>query len=106
MAEEVGIRLTASGEAEFTRSLRTITQVSRELSSELKSVTSAFDSNDKSMGKLAAQAGVLTKQIDNQKARVDLLTKSLADEEKLQEELRQAAIQAAQAYGENSVEAA
>lgn len=106
MAEEVGIRLTASGESEFTRSLRTITQVSRELSSELKAVTSAFDSNDKSMDKLAAQAAVLTKQIDNQKARVDVLTKSLADEEKLQEELRQAAIQAAQAYGENSVEAA
>lgn len=106
MPEDVGIRLTADGEAEFSSSLKMIAQRSRELASELKAVTSAFDSNDKSMNKLASQASVLSKQIETQKSKIDILSKSLSDNEALQEELRQAAIQAAEAYGENSEEAA
>ena len=84
---DIGPKIGMDGEAEFRKSLQNINQQLKTLGSEMKAVTSAFDAGDSSEEKLAAQTGVLNKQID-------------AQEKKLQQ-LRKGLDASAQKYGEN-----
>lgn len=87
MAYDIGPRIGIDGEAEFRKQIQSITTVQKTLATEMQAVTSAFDKNDQSQENLTAQNKVLTKQIDAQKQKLDLLRDGLAA--------------AAEKYGEN-----
>lgn len=75
------VKLT--GESEYKRALQQITQGLREVASEMTSVSAKYDTNDKSTEALAERSRVLTKQLDEQKEKLRLLTsqyKSMYDE--------------------------
>lgn len=105
MPENIGPQIGIDGYADFTRSMKNIISQSKELASEMKLVTSAFDKNDTSQEKLTAQMQVLTKQIDLQSKRVDLLADRYSESEKKVSELRSALQKAVQQYGKTSKEA-
>lgn len=65
------IKLT--GETEYQKALKGITQHLREVSTEMKKTTSSYDSNDKSTSALAAKSEVLNKQLDSQKSKLKLM---------------------------------
>lgn len=103
---DIGVKIGVQGDADFRRSLKLITQQSKELAAELKAVTAEVDENDSSQDKLAKQAQVLAKQIELQKQKIGLLT---TEYNKATDELGRLASEvneAAQAYGENSEQAA
>lgn len=77
MAVNIGPKIGIDGEAEFRKELNNIIQQSKTLESEMKKVTSAFDANDNSQEKLSAQADILSKQMDLQKKRVEMLEKGV-----------------------------
>jgi len=78
VAVNIGPKIGIDGEAQFRKELNNIIQQSKTLASEMKAVTSAFDKNDNSQEKLAAQSAVLTKQIETQEQRIEQLKKGLA----------------------------
>lgn len=78
MSVNIGPKIGIDGEAQFRKELNNIIQQSKTLASEMKAVTSAFDKNDNSQEKLAAQSAVLTKQIETQEQRIEQLKKGLA----------------------------
>lgn len=65
------VKLT--GESEYRKALSNINQSLKEVDSELKLVTSAYDKNDKSEKALAAQTDVLTKKYDAQSQKVNTI---------------------------------
>ena len=74
------VKLT--GETEYQKALRGITENLTVLSSEMKVVSSQYDKNDKSVDNLTSQNEVLNKKIDEQKQKVEILKKALSDAEK------------------------
>lgn len=74
------VKLT--GESEYQRALKGITSNLTVLSSEMKIVTSQYDKNDKSVSNLSQQNSVLTKKIEEQKSKVNILTQALEDSKK------------------------
>lgn len=77
MAVNIGPRIGIDGEAQFRKEINDLIQQQKTLASEMKAVTSSFDANDKSQEALAAQAGVLAKQIQNQYQEVAKLKQGL-----------------------------
>lgn len=77
MAVNIGPKIGIDGEAQFRKELRGIIQQSKALSSEMKAVTSAFDTNDNSQKKLADQSKVLRKQLEVQEQQVKLLKQAV-----------------------------
>ena len=77
MAVNIGPRIGIDGEAQFRKEINDLIQQQKTLASEMKAVTSSFDKNDKSQEALAAQAGVLAKQIQNQYQKVAKLKQGL-----------------------------
>ena len=73
------IKLT--GESEYQKALRGISDNLKVLNSEMKVVTSQYDANDNSSKKLKATSEVLNKKIEEQKAKVNILKSALADAE-------------------------
>lgn len=78
----LGGTIKLQGESEYRRALSQITQNLREVSSEMKVVTSAYDKNDTSTEALAAKSDALSKRLEQQKAKVNLV----ADQYKKYEE--------------------
>ena len=78
MAVNIGPRIGIDGEAEFRKQINNLIQQQKTLASEMKTVTSAFDKNDKSQESLTAQAKVLNQQIQVQQQRVAKLQEGLA----------------------------
>lgn len=78
MSVDIGPKIGIDGEAEFRKELSNINQQIKTLGSEMKAVTSAFDAGDKSEEALAAQTGVLTRQIEAQEQKLAQLQKGLA----------------------------
>lgn len=66
------VKLT--GESEYKKALQQITQSLREVGSEMKVVSSAYDKNDKSTEALSAKSKVLTKQLSDQQSKLKALT--------------------------------
>jgi TP901 family phage tail tape measure protein len=71
------VKLT--GESEYRKALKNITQNLREVSSEMKLVSAQYSNNDKSTEALTAKTDVLTKKLDQQKDKVALLKKQYAE---------------------------
>lgn len=77
MPTDIGPRIGIDGEREFRNGINNINQQLRTLGAEMKAVTSAFDDNDKSQEALAAQTGVLNRQIDAQQQKLQQLQRGL-----------------------------
>lgn len=90
---------------QLNRALEQNARTSKELASEMKSVTSAYDKNDSSQEKLAAQASVLTRQINAQKERVALLSSAYVQSKENLNDLAEAAKKSIEANGASSDEA-
>lgn len=90
MSYDIGPRVGIEGEAEFKKAIADINRSLKTMGTEMKAVTSAYDKNDQSSGKLTAQNEVLNKQIDAQKNKLNEL-KSMLDKSKA-------------AYGENDAQ--
>lgn len=75
MAFGGSVKLT--GETEYRKALKNITQNLKEVSSELKLVTSEYGANDKSVEGLQAKSEVLNKQLEKQREKVTVLTNAL-----------------------------
>ena len=106
MATDIGPRIGLDGAAEFNRSIKNIISQSKALAAEMKAVTSAFDQNDGAQSKLTAQMSVLSKQIDVQKQRVQLLGDQYAQASSKAQQLNAELVQAIQKHGQTSTEAA
>lgn len=77
MADNFGLKIGVEGEKEFKKMLAEINQNLKVLGSEMKLVSSQFDKNDKSVDALTAQNQVLSKEIDEQKNKIELLKQVL-----------------------------
>ena len=74
------VKLT--GESEYRKALSEISSNLKVLNSEMKSVTSQYDKNDKSVENLSSQNDVLNKKIEEQEKKVSILKDALADSQK------------------------
>lgn len=70
----LGGTIKLQGESEYRRALSQITQNLREVSSEMKIVTSTYDKNDKSTEALTAKSDVLNKRLEEQKSKLKLVS--------------------------------
>lgn len=87
MASDFGLKIGLEGEKEFKKALSDINQSFKVLGSEMKLVSSQFDSNDKSVKALSARNEVLNKEIETQKEKIETLRSALKN--------------AAESFGEN-----
>ena len=71
------VKLT--GESEYQKALRGITDNLKVLNSEMKVITSTYDKNNASSNDLQATNQALNKKLDEQKQKVDVLRKALED---------------------------
>lgn len=77
MAVDIGPKIGIDGEKEFRESLQTMGQQLKTLGTEMKAVTSAFDVDNDSQKKLAAQSDVLNRQLEVQQQRLGEVQKAL-----------------------------
>ena len=77
MAADIGPKIGIDGEKEFRESLRAMGQQLKTLGTEMKAVTSAFDVDNDSQKKLAAQSDVLNRQLEVQQQRLGEVEKAL-----------------------------
>ena len=80
-SKSFGGSVKLTGESEYQKALRGITDNLKVLNSEMKVVTSQYDKNDNSSAKLKATSEVLNKKIDEQKAKINILKSALAQAE-------------------------
>lgn len=69
-----GSSIKLDGESEYQRALKQINQSLREVGSEMKIVSSSFDKNDKSTQALAQRSDALNKALEQQQAKLSVLT--------------------------------
>lgn len=70
----LGGTIKLHGESEYRRALQQITQNLREVSSEMKIVTSTYEKNDTSTDALTAKSDVLNKRLEEQKSKLKLVS--------------------------------
>ena len=80
-SKSFGGSVKLTGESEYQRALRGISDNLKVLNSEMRVVTSQYDKNDRSVTKLKATSEVLNKKIEEQKNKVNLLKSALAQAE-------------------------
>lgn len=71
------VKLT--GESEYRKALKNITQNLKEVASEMKLVSAQYSKNDTSTEALSAKSDVLSKKLEQQKNKVETLKKQYAD---------------------------
>ena len=71
------VKLT--GESEYRKALKNITQNLKEVASEMKLVSAQYDKNDTSTEALSAKSEVLNKKLETQKNKVELLKKQYSE---------------------------
>ena len=71
------VKLT--GETEYRKALKNITQNLKEVASEMKLVSAQYSKNDTSTEALSAKSEVLTKKLEQQKSKVELLKKQYSE---------------------------
>ena len=69
----IGVKLKAEGEAAFKKALSDLNAQFKLVKSELNLVSSEYDQNDRSAAAVAARSEALTKQIEAQKSKIELL---------------------------------
>ena len=78
-SKSFGGTIKLQGESEYRKALTNISSNLKVLTSEMKVVESQYDKNDKSASNLTKQNEVLNKKIQEQKDKVEILTKALED---------------------------
>ena len=78
MASSFGGSVKLTGETEYRKALKDITNNLKVLNSEMKTITSQYDRNDKSVSNLSQQNEVLNKKIKEQEKVVKTLENALA----------------------------
>ena len=81
-SKSFGGTVKLTGESEYQKALRGITDNLKVLNSEMKVVTSQYDKNDNSSQKLKATSEVLNKKIAEQESKVNVLKNALAQAER------------------------
>lgn len=79
MAANIGPKIGIDGEAQFRKEINNLIQQQKTLASEMKAVTSSFDTNDKSQEAVTAQSKILSEQISVQTQRVAKLSQGLTE---------------------------
>ncbi|MCI8618331.1 MAG: hypothetical protein HFJ60_08915 [Clostridia bacterium] len=79
MTGSFGGTVKLTGESEYRKALKEISNNLKLLSSEMKLTASQYDLNDKSINNLTSQNEILNKKITEQKNKVDVLTKALSE---------------------------
>ena len=79
MADNFGLKIGLEGEKEFKNALASINQQFKVLGSEMTLVKSEFDKNDQSADALAARHEVLSKQVQAQAEKVEVLRAALSN---------------------------
>ncbi len=79
MADDFGLKIGLEGEKEFKKALSDINSSFKVLGSEMTLVTSQFGKNERSAASLTAKNNVLTKEIEQQKAKIELLRSALSN---------------------------
>ena len=74
---DFGLKIGIDGEREFKAALRDINQQFKVLGSEMKLVESQFNKQDRSVSALTSRNEVLTRQITEQKEKIELLRRAL-----------------------------
>lgn len=74
MSTSIGPIIKVDGEAEYRKQMQRIIQENKTLAAEMKAVSAGFDKSTSAQEKAEKTAEVLTKQVDNQKERVKLLS--------------------------------
>ena len=74
-----GSSIKLEGEAEYQRALKQINQSLREVGSEMKIVSSSFDKNDKSAQAMAQRSEALNKALEQQQAKLSVLTQRYSE---------------------------
>ena len=77
MASNIGAKIELQGEAQFRKAVTEINTNLRTLGTEMLKVKSEFDKNDKSIESYTKKNEVLTKQIGEQKNKIEALEKGL-----------------------------
>lgn len=77
MAVDIGPKIGIDGEKEFRDTLKSMSTQLKTLGTEMKAVTSAFDVDNDSQKKLAAQTDVLTRQLGLQENKISEIQKAL-----------------------------
>ena len=78
---DFGLKIGIEGEREFKAGLKEINQQFKVLGSEMKLVESQFNKQDRSVSALTARNEVLTRQISEQKDKIELLRNALEHSE-------------------------
>lgn len=80
-SKSFGGTVKLTGESEYQKALRGISDNLKVLNSEMRVVTSQYDKNDNSSQKLKATSEVLNKKIEEQKSKIAILKSALAQAE-------------------------
>lgn len=91
MATQIGPKIGVDGEAEYRKQMANVISEAKALKAEMNNLKTAVTDESNAQENATAQAENLSKQIDNQKTRVDLLRQQLE--------------KATEAYGEGSTQA-
>lgn len=75
MAVNIGPRIGIDGESDYRKQINEIVQQQKTLNSEMQKAAAVFSKDADAKKKNAAQAKILTEQIDNQKNRIETLSK-------------------------------
>ena len=81
MANSFGGAVKLTGESEYRKALKGISDNLKVLGSEMKLVSSQYDKNDNSSQKLKATSEVLNKKIEEQKNKINVLKSALSQSE-------------------------
>ncbi len=104
MANNIGPKIGVEGEAEYRRQMGRIIQQTKELDSEMRTVTSSFDKNTTQQEKNAAAGEILTRKIEARKKAVELIRAQYEKAEGKLELYRRKLEEATAAHGVNSKE--
>lgn len=82
----IGAKIVLEGEKEYRKAIKDINTEQKELRSEMKLASSAFDGQQNSIGALTKKGEILSKQYDTQVGKVEIYSRAVTDSAKKQEE--------------------
>lgn len=104
MASSAGLKVGIQGEAEFKRGIKDINGEMRNLRSELYATDKEFGKSDKSVEALTSRNKIYTKQVDEQRSKVTLLTNQHSKQKDELVKLEKTLEETNKAHGEGSKE--
>ena len=106
MAVNIGPKIGIDGESDYRKQINQIVQQQKTLNSEMEKAAAVFAKDSEAKKKNAAQVKILTEQIDNQKQRIEVLSKMYEESAKKTGENSTATLKWKQALNEAETELA